>query len=162
MNPFHYQVKKETFSWPFKDKCIKVSIKVCYLKPYQEKSAKGCAELWKDGARISSRFRIQPNGGSPFDVHCDFTSETGWIWTLVMSQSHANRAKPEFLTTPLSTTRLWTRTNQTGRRTDSHSTRCKPCVCSLHIGARPAVCPWLASTGRITCAPSSLTSIPWP
>ena len=33
-------------------------------------------------------------------MYCDFSSEPGWIWTLVISQSFANREMPEFKSTP--------------------------------------------------------------
>ena len=41
-------------------------------------------------------YRLYQDKGKSFNVYCDFASEPGWVWTLVMSQSHANRAMEEF------------------------------------------------------------------
>ena len=52
-----------------------------------------CSEFWKNGARASGKFLLRSADGEPFEVYCDFHSESGWVWTLVMSHSHKNRQK---------------------------------------------------------------------
>ena len=42
----------------------------------------------------SGYFYIQDNSCDKFKVYCDFTSEPGWAWTLVMSESLQNVGKP--------------------------------------------------------------------
>ncbi|XP_022804701.1 uncharacterized protein LOC111341920 [Stylophora pistillata] len=42
----------------------------------------------------SAYFCIKDNNGDMFKVYCDFTSEPGWAWTLVMSESLENVGKP--------------------------------------------------------------------
>ena len=42
----------------------------------------------------SGYFYIQDNSCDKFKVYCDFTSEPGWAWTLVMSESLQNVQKP--------------------------------------------------------------------
>ena len=57
---------------------------------------KTCEAHWNEGKRNSSTYRISVDNANSFNVFCDFTSEIGWAWTLVMSQSHQNRAMPQF------------------------------------------------------------------
>ena len=64
---------------------------------------KSCVDHWKDGKRVSGQYLINHNNSGSFNVSCDFASESGWVWTLVMSQSHKNRAMPELRSTPLHT-----------------------------------------------------------
>ena len=73
---------------------------IFFLLPQASSSAptllRTCDAHWNDGKRNSSTYRIFVDDANSFDVFCDFTSEIGWAWTLVMSQSHQNRAMPQF------------------------------------------------------------------
>ena len=67
--------------------------------PPQPTLFESCLDHWKDGKRVSGSYPINHNGS--FNVSCDFASESGWVWTLVMSQSHENRKMPELKLTSL-------------------------------------------------------------
>lgn len=52
-----------------------------------------CLEAWENGARASGFYCIQANDGHFHKLFCDLTSEAGWVWTLVMSQTLGKRNK---------------------------------------------------------------------
>ena len=56
----------------------------------------------KTGARSSGFYYIRESGDSPVRVFCDLASESGWAWTLVMSQSFRNRKIQQLMRIPLS------------------------------------------------------------
>lgn len=63
---------------------------------------RSCLEAWNQGARTSGFYLIQGRTECLFyQMYCDFSSEPGWAWTLVMSQGFGNRgqifAKSPFL-----------------------------------------------------------------
>lgn len=63
---------------------------------------RSCLQAWNQGARTSGFYLIQGRTECLFyEMYCDFSSEPGWAWTLVMSQGFGNRgnsfAKSPFL-----------------------------------------------------------------
>lgn len=56
----------------------------------------------KSGARSSGFYFIRDSGDNPVRVFCDLASESGWAWTLVMSQSFRNRKMHHLMRVPLS------------------------------------------------------------
>ena len=50
-------------------------------------------EVWKRGTHASGVFCIRDSVGRLRKMYCDLDSESGWAWTLVMSQSLENSAE---------------------------------------------------------------------
>ena len=62
---------------------------------------RSCLDLMRSGARASSFYYIRDSRNNPIPVFCDLTSEPGWAWTLVMSQSFRNRKIKQLMRVPL-------------------------------------------------------------
>ena len=58
--------------------------------------AKSCLDHLKHGATKNGYFTICDRSGRKLSVYCDFKSEPGSAWTLVMSWANHNRALPAF------------------------------------------------------------------
>ena len=55
---------------------------------------RSCLEAWNQGARTSGFYLLQGRTECLFyEMYCDFSSEPGWAWTLVMSQGFGNRGQ---------------------------------------------------------------------
>ncbi|CAH3031027.1 unnamed protein product, partial [Pocillopora meandrina] len=66
-----------------------------YVFARQRKPPRSCKEARQQISKpVSGFFCIQDNNGDMFKVYCDFTSEPGWAWTLVMSETLQNVGKP--------------------------------------------------------------------
>ncbi|XP_044170779.1 uncharacterized protein LOC114956762 [Acropora millepora] len=63
-----------------------------------------CLDYLKRGLCNSSCgvYKLYGSNGNSFPAYCDFQSEPGTAWTLVMSWSHAHRALAPFQSTPFS------------------------------------------------------------
>jgi len=55
-----------------------------------------CIDLFMSGERADGYYQIAGAGGETWIVYCDFNSELGSVWTLVMSWSLANKQMPAF------------------------------------------------------------------
>lgn len=65
-----------------------------------KKIPKTCLDHMNDGAQKNGYFSVAGKGGKTLTVYCDFTSEPGSAWTLVMSWSLANKDVPAFKSEP--------------------------------------------------------------
>ena len=68
---------------------------------YYQASAMTCLDHLKQGKTKNGYFRISDTSGGKLTVYCDFTSEPGSAWTLVMSWANHNRLLPAFKSNPL-------------------------------------------------------------
>ncbi|XP_032227335.2 uncharacterized protein LOC116610711 [Nematostella vectensis] len=59
---------------------------------------KHCSDHFKYGAKLNGLYYVQDTHHNWYPAYCDFTSEAGKAWALVLSFSYANRAKQEFTT----------------------------------------------------------------
>lgn len=57
---------------------------------------RSCLDLLKDGVKISGFYMIFTADNRRLAVHCDFSSESGAAWTLVMSHSKKNKNLKQF------------------------------------------------------------------
>jgi len=55
-----------------------------------------CMDLFMNGQDSDGYYQIAGAGGETWIVYCDFNSELGSVWTLVMSWSFANKLMPAF------------------------------------------------------------------
>jgi len=55
-----------------------------------------CMDLFMIGQHYDGYYQIAGEGGESWIVYCDFNSELGSVWTLVMSWSFANAKMPAF------------------------------------------------------------------
>jgi len=55
-----------------------------------------CADLFRNGHSSDGYYQIAGADGETWIVYCDFNSELGSVWTLVMSWSFANTKMPAF------------------------------------------------------------------
>ncbi len=60
-----------------------------------------CLDYLKDGMKANGYYSVAGTNGETITVYCDFTSEPGSAWTLVMSWSLANKNLPAFRSDPL-------------------------------------------------------------
>ncbi|XP_032225381.1 uncharacterized protein LOC116608264 [Nematostella vectensis] len=63
--------------------------------------AKSCTDHMVSGSTTDGYYQLVDNNGNTYTVYCDFNSEPGVAWTLMMSFSLANNALPQFQSTPL-------------------------------------------------------------
>lgn len=56
-----------------------------------------CVDILKSGTKMNGFYQIAGVNGETWTVYCDFTTEPGSAWTLVMSWSFANAKTPAFL-----------------------------------------------------------------
>ena len=67
-----------------------------------QKPPTSCKDYYKTGANTTGNYSIVDQQNQPMTVYCDFSSEPGFVWTLIQSQSLANKAsfqfKPFYLT----------------------------------------------------------------
>ncbi|XP_032227500.1 uncharacterized protein LOC116610933 [Nematostella vectensis] len=64
---------------------------------------KSCTDHMVSGhSTTNGYYQLVDNHGNTYTVYCDFNSEPGVAWTLMMSFSLANNALPQFMSTPLS------------------------------------------------------------
>ncbi|XP_058961655.2 uncharacterized protein [Pocillopora verrucosa] len=69
--------------------------KAGYVFARRRKPPRSCKEARQLISKpASGYFYIQDNNCHEFKVYCDFTSEPGWAWTLVMSESLQNVGEP--------------------------------------------------------------------
>ncbi|XP_032235037.2 uncharacterized protein LOC116616923 isoform X1 [Nematostella vectensis] len=61
---------------------------------------KQCSDHFKYGVTENGLYYLQDTHHNWYPVYCDFTSEAGKAWTLVLSFSYANGVKPEFSSIP--------------------------------------------------------------
>ncbi|EDO27595.1 predicted protein [Nematostella vectensis] len=61
---------------------------------------KQCSDHFKYGVTQNGLYYLQDTHHNWYPVYCDFTSEAGKAWTLVLSFSYANHAMPEFFSIP--------------------------------------------------------------
>ena len=59
-----------------------------------------CLDYLKQGISLCGIYKLFDSSGNSFPAYCDFHSEHGTAWTLVMSWSHAHRALPSIGKTP--------------------------------------------------------------
>ncbi|KAL9978732.1 hypothetical protein ACROYT_G016287 [Oculina patagonica] len=65
-----------------------------FVRMRRKTKPKSCLEAWKQGARTSGFYFIQGREECLlYEMFCDFSSEPGWAWTLVMSQSLGRRGE---------------------------------------------------------------------
>ena len=62
---------------------------------------KTCLDYFKDGVQANGYYAVAGQNGETAIVYCDFTSEPGSAWTLVMSWSLANKNLAAFRRDPL-------------------------------------------------------------
>jgi len=62
-----------------------------------------CMDIYNSGERENGNYRIAGTNGETWNVYCDFTSELGSAWTLVMSWSLQSRMVAAFHSKPLTT-----------------------------------------------------------
>ncbi len=60
-----------------------------------------CLDYLKDGIRNNGIYSVAAKNGERFKVFCDFSSEPGLAWTLVMSWSLSNKMLPAFRSEPM-------------------------------------------------------------
>ena len=60
-----------------------------------------CLDYLKDGVQANGYYSVAGQNGETTIVYCDFTSEPGSAWTLVMSWSLANKNLAAFKSNPL-------------------------------------------------------------
>ena len=68
-----------------------------YHKPFRPKS---CVDYYVPGKSTCGIYRLFDEHGNSYPAYCDFKSEPGTAWTLVMSWANINRGLPEFRQTP--------------------------------------------------------------
>jgi len=80
-----------------------LQIQIIIAKPYDVAShdTHSCMDLFKSGQRSDGYYQIVGADGEIWIVYCDFQSELGSIWTLVMSWSFQNKEGPAFKTKSL-------------------------------------------------------------
>lgn len=61
-----------------------------------------CIDLFMSGERSDGYYQIAGTDGETWIVYCDFNSELGSVWTLVMSWSFENKDMPAFRSKALS------------------------------------------------------------
>lgn len=78
--------------------CVLIHISVASAqtcKSYQG-FPNSCLDILKGGVNSNGYYQIAGVNGETWNVYCDFTSELGSAWTLVMSWSLANAGAPAF------------------------------------------------------------------
>jgi len=66
--------------------------KTCYGQHFPN----SCLDILKSGVNTNGYYQIAAVNGETWNVYCDFTSEMGSAWTLVISWSLANAKAPAF------------------------------------------------------------------
>lgn len=90
-------IKSSFLLWVF------LQMQIIIAKPYDVAShdTHSCMDLFKHGQRSDGYYQIVGADGEIWIVYCDFQSELGSIWTLVMSWSFQNKDGPAFSTISL-------------------------------------------------------------
>lgn len=80
-----------------------LQMQIIIAKPYDVAShdTHSCMDLFKNGERSDGYYQIVGVDGDVWIVYCDFQSELGSVWTLVMSWSFQNKNAPAFKTISL-------------------------------------------------------------
>lgn len=62
--------------------------------------AKSCLDHLNCGSKENGFYTVVDGTGNGYTVYCDFTSEPGTAWTLVLAWAFANKDMPAFRTKP--------------------------------------------------------------
>ncbi|CAH3143620.1 unnamed protein product, partial [Pocillopora meandrina] len=77
--------------------CKKVEFVNIHNKKFHPTS---CLDYLLKGASACGMYRLYDSSGNSFPAYCDFKSEPGFAWTLVMSWANKNRGWSAFRSTP--------------------------------------------------------------
>jgi len=80
-----------------------IQMQIIIAKPYDvaRHDTHSCMDLFKSGERSDGYYQLVGADGEIWIAYCDFNSELGSVWTLVMSWSFENRNAPAFYTKSL-------------------------------------------------------------
>ena len=87
---------------PLKISCWALTvILVQFTNAYIQQTPTSCLDHLKNGVQTNGYYSMVLDNGETITVYCDFTSEPGSAWTLVMSWAHIHKDLPAFFSAAL-------------------------------------------------------------